>query len=152
MVGAPNGTDEQVMDQPMEVVRGGGADHPSRCLANMPDDQAASLIAIESLGQGTSYLETPLDAELSLEACEKGKQRGACGRTKISWSHPERWKHSRFPGGMPGQSADSEPSTTSPPRLSTGAGGVRVTVDGSEANVCRRPHEPDRRPSDERAP
>ena len=35
----------------------------------MTDNQAAALIAIESLGQRTSYLERALDTGLFLEAC-----------------------------------------------------------------------------------
>ena len=60
MVGVPIGTDEYVLDRAMEVVRDEGADRLARCLANMPDKQAAALIAIESLGQRTSYLESCL--------------------------------------------------------------------------------------------
>ena len=40
----------------MEVVRDGVVDHLARCLAIMPDQQAAALIAIESLGHWSSYL------------------------------------------------------------------------------------------------
>ena len=55
----------------MEVVRDGGADGLARCLANMPDKQAAALIAIESFGQRTSHLERALDTGLSLEAYKR---------------------------------------------------------------------------------
>ena len=64
----------------MEVVRDGGADHLARCLANMPDKQAAALTAIESLGQK--------------HAEEQTTERN--GRTKRSWSFTERKKHRRF--------------------------------------------------------
>ena len=69
MVGVPIGTNEYVLDRAMEVVRHGGANRLARCLANMPDKQAAALIAIESLG--TSYLERALDMRLSLNACRR---------------------------------------------------------------------------------
>ena len=69
MVGVPIGTDEDVLDRAMILV--GGADRLARCLANMPDKQAAALIAIESLGQRSSYLERALDTRLSLEACRR---------------------------------------------------------------------------------
>ena len=66
VVGVPIGTDEHVLKRASEVVRDGGADRLARCLANMPDKQAAPLIAIESLGQRTSYLERAPDTGLSL--------------------------------------------------------------------------------------
>ena len=71
MVGAPIGTDEYVLDRAMEVLRDRGADRLARCLVNMPDKQAAALIAIDSLGQRTSYLERALDTRLSLDACRR---------------------------------------------------------------------------------
>ena len=71
MVGVPIGTDEYVLDRAMEVVRDRRTDRLARCLANIPDKQVAALIAIESLGQRTSYLERALDTRLSLEACRR---------------------------------------------------------------------------------
>ena len=68
-VGVPIGTDEYVMERALELVRDGGANRHARCLASMPDKQAAALIAIESLGQRTSYLEGALDTGLSIETC-----------------------------------------------------------------------------------
>ena len=68
VVGVSIGTDKHVLERTFEVVRGGGADRLARCLANMPDKQAAAVIAIESLEQRTSYLERALDTGLSLEA------------------------------------------------------------------------------------
>ena len=56
MVGIPIVTDEYVLERAREVVQEGGTDHLARCLANMPDKQAAALIVIESLGQRTDYL------------------------------------------------------------------------------------------------
>ena len=49
MAGVAIGTDDYVLERTLEVVRDGGADRLARCLANMPDKQAAALIAIESL-------------------------------------------------------------------------------------------------------
>ena len=37
VVGVPIGSDEEVLERAMEVVRDGGADHVARCLVNMPD-------------------------------------------------------------------------------------------------------------------
>ena len=50
MVGVPIGTDEYVLKRAVEVVRDEGADCLARCLSNVPDMQAAALIANESLG------------------------------------------------------------------------------------------------------
>ena len=55
----------------MKVLRGGSADCLARCLANMPDKQAAVPIAMEYLGQRTSYLERDLDPGPSFEACRR---------------------------------------------------------------------------------
>ena len=71
VVGIPIGIDEYVLEREMEVVKDGGADRLAHCLANMPDKQAAALIAIESLGQSTSYLERARGTGLSLEACRR---------------------------------------------------------------------------------
>ena len=49
-------------------MKDGGADHLARSLGNMPDKQAAALIAIEFFGQRTSYLDRALETGLSLEA------------------------------------------------------------------------------------
>ena len=71
MVGVPIGTELYVRGRAMEVVRDGGADYLARCLAKMPDKQAAALITFESLGQQTSHLERALDPGLSLEAYKR---------------------------------------------------------------------------------
>ena len=83
MVGVPIGTDEYVLERTLEVVRDGGADRYGRCLAFMPDTQAAVLIAIESLGQRTSYLERALDTGLSLEACRRADNRAQWAYEKV---------------------------------------------------------------------
>ena len=73
VVGVPIGTDECVLERAMEVARNAGAGRHARCLADMPDKQAVALIAIEYLGQRTSYLGRALDTGLSLEACRSEK-------------------------------------------------------------------------------
>ena len=70
-MGVPIGTEEYVRGREMEVVKDGDADRLARCLDNMPDKQAAALIAIESLRQRTSYLERALGPGLSLERCKR---------------------------------------------------------------------------------
>ena len=75
VVGVPIGTVEYVLDRAIEVVRDGGADRPVRCLASMPDKPTAALIAIESLGCRTSYLERALGTGLFLEACKRADNR-----------------------------------------------------------------------------
>ena len=50
VVGVPIGTEVYVWGRELEVVRDDGADRLARSLANMPDKQAAALIAVESLG------------------------------------------------------------------------------------------------------
>ena len=68
MVGVPIGTDEYVLERARETVKERGTDHVARCLANIPDKQAAVLIVIASLGQRTVYRERALDTELFFEA------------------------------------------------------------------------------------
>ena len=70
-VGGPIGNDEYVLERARVIFHEGGTDHLARCLANMPDKQAAALIVTESLEQRTGYLQRTLDAELSLEACRR---------------------------------------------------------------------------------
>ena len=71
MVGVLIGTREYVRGRAMDVVREEGADRFARCLANMPEKQAATLIVVESLGQRMNYLEKALDPGLSLEASKR---------------------------------------------------------------------------------
>ena len=123
-----------VRGRAMEVVRGGGADHLARCLANIPDKQAAALITVESLGLRTSYLERALDPRLSLEACKKGDN-GAQWAYKKPSKFRERRRHNSFPGGVPGQSADSQTLPASPTTPVLGSGRVRAAVDRSKENV-----------------
>ena len=62
------GTEQYARRRAMAVVMGGGAECLARCLANVPDKNAAALVAVESLEQRTSYLESALGPGLSLEA------------------------------------------------------------------------------------
>ena len=41
MVGGPIGNDEYVLERARVILHEGGTDHLARCLANMPDKQAA---------------------------------------------------------------------------------------------------------------
>ena len=164
MVGVPIGTDLYVLERASEVVKDGGADRLARCLANMSDKQAAALIANDSQRQRTSYLERALDTGLSIEACRRADN-GAQWAYEKSSSCQEQWRHGRFPGGLPVESADFEPSLASPSTPFYQSGSVRGGVDGSEANVClhwkhggdptggsNRSHGPVGRPSEEGAP
>ena len=64
-----------------------GADH----LANLPGKHAAAPIAIESLGQRTSYyLERILDTGLPLDPCRRAETTGRSnGRTRNPLSYQE---------------------------------------------------------------
>lgn len=55
VVAVPIGTEEHVVGRAVGVVRDGGADCLARCLVDMPDKQAAVLIAVEPLWQRTNY-------------------------------------------------------------------------------------------------
>ena len=68
VVGVPIGRDEYMLERALEIVRDGGADRLSCCFANVPDKQAAALIAIKSLGQRASP-----------RSRQKGRQQGAVG-------------------------------------------------------------------------
>ena len=91
----------------------------------MPEKQAPALIAIESLGQRTSYLERTLDTAPSLKAYRRA-------------NNGEHWGYNRLLGGVPGESAGFEPSPASPSTPFHGSEMVRAAVKGSEANVCFR--------------
>ena len=122
MVGVPIGTDEYVLDRAMEVVRDGGADRLARCLANMPDKQAAALIAIESLG--TSYLERALDMRLSLNACRRADNGAQWAYEKILELPGAEEALSFFQEGCPVDELILNPHQQAEARLSTGAGGL----------------------------
>ena len=87
VVGVSIGTDDYVLDRAIEVARDGGADRLARCLASVPDKQAAARIAIESLGQRTRYLEGLWTLGYSSKHAE-GQTTERSGRTKTSWSYP----------------------------------------------------------------
>ena len=109
VVDVPIGTDKYVLDRAMEVVRDGGADRLARCLANMPDKQAAALIAIESLGQRTSYLERALDMRLSLEACRRADNGAQWAYEKILELPGAEEAPSFFQEGCPGNQLTLNP-------------------------------------------
>ena len=83
VVNVPIGTDAYVLEQAMEVVRDGRTDCLARSLANMPNKQASTLIAVESLGQKTIYLERALGTGLSLEACRRADNRAQWAYEKV---------------------------------------------------------------------
>ena len=134
MVGVPIGTDEYVLDRAMVVVRDWGADRRARCLANMPDKQAVTVIAIESLGQRTSYLERALDTKLSLQACRRTDNGAQWAYEKILELPGAEEAPSFIQEGCPGNQL-TEPSPASPSTTLYRSRTVRAAVDGSEANV-----------------
>ena len=67
----------------MEVVRGRCADCLVRYHADMSDKQAAVFIAIESLGQRSSYLDKALGTGLSLQACRRSDDMAQCAYENI---------------------------------------------------------------------
>lgn len=74
-------------------MRGGGAGQLACRLAGMPENQAAALVAIESLGQMTSYHERVLDTGLSLEASREVDNRVPWAYEGIKNNYRERWGH-----------------------------------------------------------
>ena len=124
MADVPIGTDEYVLDRAMEVVRDGGADRLARCLAHMPDKQAAALIAIESLGQRASYLERALDTRLSLEACRRADNGAQWAYEKILELPGAEEAPSFFQEGCPGNQLTLNPHQQAQARLFTGVGGL----------------------------
>lgn len=78
----------------------GGADRLARCLADMPDKQAAALSTIYSLGQRKNIFERSLGTGLSLEACRPAGN-------SAQWAYEKmieliREKMIELPGGVPG--------------------------------------------------
>ena len=136
VVGAPIGTDEYVLERVMGVVSDRGTGRLARCLGNVPDKQAAALIAIESFGQRTSYLErTPTRDCLSKLA--GGQTTGPGGRTREASSHRARRRHSRFfQDGCPDNRLTLLLHKQSPSTTFYGREKIRAAVDGREANVC----------------
>ena len=118
VVGVPIGTDKYVLDRAIEAVRDGAADRLARCLASMPDKQAAALIAVESLGQRTSYLERALDTGLSLEACRR-EDNGAQWAYENSSEQPGAAEaQSLFQEGCPGNQLTLNPHQQAQARVS----------------------------------
>ena len=68
----------------------------ARCLANMPDKQAAALITVESLGQRTSYTSKGLWTRGCPLKHVKEQTTGRSGRTRKSSNCRERLRHNRF--------------------------------------------------------
>ena len=89
-MGVPFGTDEYVLEQALEVVRGGAANRLAHCLAN-----TVALIAIEPLRQRESYLERALGTGFSLEAC-KMADNGTQWAYEESSIYLEQRRHSHF--------------------------------------------------------
>ena len=132
MVGVPIGTGGYVLDRAIEVVRVGGADRLARCLTSMPD-KAAALIAIESPGQRTSYLERALDTGLSLEACRRADNGAQCAYENILELPGAAEAQSFFHEGCPGNQLTLNPDQQAQARLSTGTGGL-----GLPSTIARR--------------
>ena len=124
VVGVPIGTDEHVLERELEIARDGGADRLARCLANMPNKQAVALIAIESLGQRTSYLERALETGLSLEACRRTDSWAQWANEKILELPGAAVAQSFFQEGCPGDQLTLSPHQQTQARFSTGAGGL----------------------------
>lgn len=128
MVGVPIDANEYVLERATEVVKDGGVDRLARCLANMLDKQSAALVAIESLGQRTSYFERVLDTGMSLEVCS-GADNGA----------PWAYEKIRVPGTAEAQSFFQQGCPEKTTDIAISLASPRATFDGSEmvtANVC----------------
>ena len=134
VVGVPIGTEDYLRGRAIEVVRDGGADRLAHCLANMPDKQAAALITVESLGRRTNYLERPLDPRLSLEACKRADNGAQWAYEKIL-ELPGAAEAVIFPGGVPGESADSQALPAGPSTPFYWRGRVKTAIDRNEENV-----------------
>ena len=139
-MGVPIGTDEYVLEWALEVVRGGGADSLARCLASMPDKQAAAscgVLTMESLGQSLSHLERALATGLSLEACRRASNGApwACGKKLGLPGVAE--AQSYFQEGCPGNQLTWSPRQQAQARLSARVGGLGLP--STEARQCLPP-------------
>ena len=117
-----------MLDRATEVVRDGGADRLSRCLTSMPDKQAPALVAIESLGQRTSYLERALDTGLSLEACRRADNGSQWAYENILELPRAAEAQSFLQEGCPGNQLTLNPRQQAQARLPTGAGGLGLSL------------------------
>ena len=124
VVGVPIGTEEYVRGREMEVVRDEGVGRLARCLANMPDKQAAILIGVEYLGKRTSYLERALDPRLSLEACKRADSGAQWAYEKTLELPGAAEAQSFFQEGCPDSRLTFKPYQQAQARLSMGAGGL----------------------------
>ena len=123
VVGVPIGTDEYVLKRALEVVRDWGVERLVRFLANVPNKQAAALLAIETLGQRTSCLDRALDTGCPSKHAE-GKPTERSERTEKSSSYQSRGGTVIFPGGVPGELSYFESSLTNPSTPFHGSGRV----------------------------
>ena len=137
MVGVPIGTDEYVLERALEVVRDGGAGRLARCFAYMPDKQAAALVATESSGQKTSYLERALNTGLSLEACRRADNGVQWAYEKFRELPGAAKAQSFFQEGCPGNQLTLNPHQQAQSRRSTGAG--RLGLPSTERGECLHP-------------
>lgn len=69
-------TEEYAVAYAVGIVMSGGADRLACCLAGMPHKPAATLIAIESLGERTRYLKRTLDTRGFRVACRRADNGG----------------------------------------------------------------------------
>ena len=123
-MGVPIDMDEHVLDRAMEIVRDGRADRVACCLASMPNTQAAALIAIESLGQRTSYLEKALDTGLSLEECRRADNGAQWAYENILEIPRAAEAQLFFQERCPGNQLALNPHQQAQACLSPGAGGL----------------------------
>ena len=122
-VGVPIGTDEFVLDRAKEVVRDERADRLARCLASMPDKQAATLITNKSLGQRTSCLERALDTGISLETCRRAENGAQWAYENILELHRAAEAQSFFQEGCPANQLTLNPHQQAQARFSIRAEG-----------------------------
>ena len=135
VVGVAIDTDEYVLERAMGVGKKGCADRLARCLANMPHKQAVVLIAIEPLGQRTTCLERSLGTGLSLEARRRADNGAQWVYENILEVPGAAQAQSFSQEGCPDNRLTLKPPQQAQARPSTGAGGGRAAVDGSDANV-----------------
>ena len=79
----PIGTEEHAIERAVGAIQDGGEDFRAHGIADMPDKQSAAIIATESLGQRTSYLERVMDTSMSLETCQWADNRAQCASEHV---------------------------------------------------------------------
>ena len=115
-----------MLERALEGGRDGVADGLARCLTNLPDKQAAALIAIESLEQSTSYPERVLDTGLPLDACRRADNGAQWADRKILELPGAPEAQSFFQEGCPGNQLTLTPHQQAQARLFAGAGGLEL--------------------------